>query len=73
MLITDCTKTLLANFRRAIDICRDRCSYCYHRCCYSKKHNLAKSTDKYYAAMMLNFNVFHHCINSLTLARLVYE
>ena len=48
-------------------------SYCYRRCCYSKKHILAKSTDKYYAAMMLNFNVFHHCINSLTLAHLVYE
>ena len=34
---------------------------------------LAKSTDKYYAAMILNVNVFHDCINSLNLARLVYE
>ena len=73
MLIIDCTETLLANFHTAIDICRDSCSYYYHKCCYSKKYLLAKSAHKYYAAMMLGVNVFHHCSNSLTFARFVYE
>ena len=40
---------------------RDTCSYNSHRCCASKKHNLAKSTRKSCVAMMLSATVCHHC------------